>query len=50
MSVVTEALPLPQIYYFPQGRNYWREDARGKWISVNEDSVKKLLEIGRAHV
>ena len=38
---------LPDVYYYPTGKNYWRVDSNGRWFCVNEDSAKKyLISIG----
>ncbi|MEI6391413.1 MAG: hypothetical protein WCT12_09930 [Verrucomicrobiota bacterium] len=37
---IIQALPLPPVYYSQQGPSYWVEDARGKWIKINETSAK----------
>jgi len=37
---VSQALPLPPIYYRQQGPSYWVEDAAGKRIKINETSAK----------
>jgi hypothetical protein len=37
---VTNALPLPPIYYSQQGPSYYVEDASAKWIKINETSAK----------
>ena len=33
---------LPDVYYYPTGKNYWRVDSNGRWFCVNEDSAKKV--------
>lgn len=43
MSAVTNALPLPPLYYLPSDGSYWKEDEAGKWIRINEGSA--MLEI-----
>ena len=43
MSSVTNALPLPPLYYLPSDGSYWKEDEAGKWIKINEGSA--MLEI-----
>lgn len=44
MSAVTNALPLPEIYYQPGSKNYWVRDSRNKWIQMNEESIKRFLK------
>lgn len=46
MSTVTNALPLPPLYYLPSDGSYWKEDGAGKWIRINEGSA--MLEIRSA--
>lgn len=46
MSTVTNALPLPPLYYQPHDGCYWKADATGKWIKINEGSA--MLEIRAA--
>lgn len=46
MSTVTTALPLPRLYYQPHEGSYWKTDANGKWIKINEGSA--MLEIRAA--
>ena len=49
MSAVTEALPLPEVYYQASDSCYWRKDGSGVWISVNSDMAKKfVVECGRS--
>lgn len=43
MSAVTDAIPLPEVYYSPISKSYYRVDSTGRWISVNEDMTKKFL-------
>lgn len=42
MSAVDQ-LPLPEIYYQPSSKDYWREDACGRWIRIDKESAKQLL-------
>ena len=44
MSKITDALPLPPIYYHPTGACYWIEDAAAKWIKINETSAKLWIK------
>ncbi|MFA6543767.1 MAG: hypothetical protein WCS99_05040 [Limisphaerales bacterium] len=46
MSTVTNALPLPPLYYLPNDGSYWKADSSGKWIKINEGSA--MLEIRAA--
>jgi hypothetical protein len=41
---IVQALPLPPVYYSQQGPSYWVEDARGKWIRINETSAKIAIK------
>ena len=34
---------MPPLYYQPAGKNYWREDASGKWISLNQESASAFI-------
>jgi hypothetical protein len=43
MSTVTNALPLPHVYYDHPSRLYWMQDGRGVWIRLSEESVKRQL-------
>src|SRR6266853_6012596 len=42
-----DILPLPEIYYQASGSRsggaYFAEDTRGRWIRLNETSIKRLL-------
>jgi len=44
MSAVTNAFPLPEVYYEHQKSAYWITDAKNKWIKVNELSVGRFLK------
>lgn len=44
MSAVTNALPLPEIYYQHVSKNYWIKDGREKWIQMNEEAIKRFLK------
>ena len=46
MSTVANALPLPPLYFMPHDGSYWKTDAAGKWIKINEGSA--TLEIRAA--
>ena len=46
MSTVTNALPLPRLYFMPHDGSYWKTDVAGKWIKINEGSA--TLEIRAA--
>ncbi len=39
MSTVTNALPLPELYYHSIDGSYWAIDDSGKWIKINERSA-----------
>lgn len=43
VSQKPKALPLPPLFYQPAGKNYWREDASGKWISLNQESASAFI-------
>jgi len=50
VSNIIEALPLPAIYYQPQTQKYWRLDAQGKWIQLNQDSAMAfIISTGRSN-
>jgi hypothetical protein len=44
MSPVIDALPLPEVYYNASGKDYYRVDARGRWIPVDKESAKQFLQ------
>ena len=44
MSAVTEALPLPDLYYHYPNQDYWMPDSRAKWIRITEASAKRFLK------
>lgn len=46
MPDLLHALPLPPLYYQPDEGSYWKEDINGRWIKINEGTVK--LEIRAA--
>lgn len=46
MSTVANALLLPSLYFMPHDGSYWKTDAAGKWIKINEGSA--TLEIRAA--
>jgi len=43
MSAVTDALPLPDLYYEPSASRYWRQDSCCKWMQVDKEMAKKFL-------
>jgi hypothetical protein len=43
MSTVVDSLPLPPIYYSGGNKNYYRAEARGKWMPLNENSALKFI-------
>jgi len=44
MSSVQKALPLPEIFYSGKSKDYFIENDRHLWITVNEGSVKRHLK------
>lgn len=49
MSCVAAAAPLPELYYQPSSRLYWRRDAHGRWFENDKDSAKKfVIQQGRS--
>jgi hypothetical protein len=40
---VVDSLPLPPIYYSGGNKNYYRAEARGKWMPLNENSALKFI-------
>jgi len=44
MSTVQKALPLPDIFYSGKTKDYFIENDRGLWITVNEGSLKRHLK------
>lgn len=38
-----EKLPLPPVFYHGREASYWREDARGGWIKINETAVRLFV-------
>jgi hypothetical protein len=45
MSKVQNALPLPDMYYDAQGKDYYIENDRGMWIKISETSSKRHLKM-----
>ena len=43
MSAIAHALPLPPLYYSGTTKNYYRTEARGRWMAVNETSAMKFI-------
>lgn len=43
MSKVTKALPLPELFYHAKSKDYFIQNDRGMWITVNEGSAKRHL-------
>jgi hypothetical protein len=43
MSTVLDSLPLPPIYYSGANKNYYRAEARGQWLPLNENSALKFI-------
>ena len=48
MSAVQEALALPEVYYQPSSRLYWRRDSGGRWMQVDKEMAKKYV-ISQGH-
>ena len=40
---VTQALPLPPIYYHARETWYWRMDGNGRWIKINDTSARSFI-------
>jgi hypothetical protein len=38
-----ETAPLPQVYYQPSAKTYWRADRDGNWIQVDKESAMNFL-------
>ena len=45
MSEIDNAIPLPQIYYQPGTRLYWRCDSSANWMGVDKDMAKKFTGV-----
>ncbi len=42
-SLPSAKLPLPEMYYSPGDRSYWRRNDRNQWIAVNEGSAIRYI-------
>jgi len=43
VSAIAQALPLPPLYYSGTTKNYYRTDARSRWMAINETSAMKFI-------
>lgn len=44
---LVDALPLPKLetYFEPKGNRYWIKDADSKWIPLNKEDIKPIMEM-----
>lgn len=43
MSKITDAIPLPPVYYHASETSYWREDGKNNWMKINETGAKNFI-------